>query len=403
MIARITHGEARPSNPERLHTLTLTPFYPTEQDSSQGCFVAEPLAALAQVGVQSTVFAVEPIYRARSHANLCAPTAQWIRYLAIPGGVGLSSSGACVFARMAGMVRATDRKHRIDLIHAHAPLPCGHAAMLLSRKLNIPYLVSVHGLDAFSTTQVSGKAGEWCRRISRQVYRNASRVICVSERVREQVLEGTGGSCRTTVVYNGADPNLFAPALFAPALSASPDSMTILSIGNLIPIKGHELLILAASSLASEFPSLCWEIIGDGPELPRLQSLANELRVADRVRFLGRRSRTEVANALRRCTLFVLASRYEALGCVYLEAMATGKPVIGCRGQGIAEVIRHGQNGLLVGTDNERGLTLAISTLLRDEAVRSKMSIAARETILDRFTVAHQAENLARVYQECMP
>jgi len=396
MIARLTHGGGRPSNREHLHTLTLTPFYPTEQDNSQGCFVAEPLAALAEVGVQSTVFAVEPIYRTRSHASLSAP-ALWIRYLAIPGGVGLSTSGACVFVRIVGMVRATDRKQRIDLIHAHAPLPCGHAAMLLSRKLSIPYLVSVHGLDAFSTMQVSGKAGEWCRRISRQVYRNASRVICVSEHVREQVLEGTGGSCRTTVVYNSADPTLFAPAS-----SASPDSLTILSIGNLIPIKGHELLIRAASSLASEFPSLRWEIIGDGSERPRLQSLANELRVADRVRFLGRRSRTEVADALRRCTLFVLASRYEALGCVYLEAMATSKPVIGCRGQGIAEVIRHGRNGLLVDSDNEGELTLAISMLLRDEPGRSKMSIAARETILDRFTVAQQAENLVRVYQECI-
>jgi glycosyltransferase involved in cell wall biosynthesis len=82
--------------------------------------------------------------------------------------------------------------------------------------------------------------------------------------------------------------------------------------------------------------------------------------------------------------------------------MATGKPVIGCRGQGIAEVIRHGRNGLLVGCDNEGELTLAISMLLRDEPGRCKMSIAARETILDRFTLTQQAENLARVYRECI-
>jgi glycosyltransferase involved in cell wall biosynthesis len=398
MIARLAQGGARPSNQQHdLHTLTLTPFYPTEQDDARGCFVAEPLAALAEVGVDSTVFAVEPIYRARSRGSLSAPAAQWIRYLALPGGVGLPTAGACLFARIKRMVRAMARKRRIDLIHAHAPLPCGHAAMLLSRELRVPYLVSVHGLDAFSTVQVSGKAGEWCRRISHEVYRSASRVICISEHVREKVLEGTGGSCRTTVVYNSADPTLFAPVSAGP-----PDSLTILSIGNLIPIKGHELLIRAASSLASEFPSLRWEIIGDGPERHRLQSLANELQVADRVSFMGRRSRTQVADALRRCTLFVLASHYEALGCVYLEAMATGKPVIGCRGQGIAEVIRHGRNGLLVGCDNEGELTLAISMLLRDEPGRCKMSIAARETILDRFTLTQQAENLARVYRECI-
>jgi glycosyltransferase involved in cell wall biosynthesis len=82
--------------------------------------------------------------------------------------------------------------------------------------------------------------------------------------------------------------------------------------------------------------------------------------------------------------------------------MSTGKPAIGCRNQGIAEVIRHGWNGLLVGPDNQGELTQAISTLLRDEPGRRKMSIAARDTILDRFTLAQQAENLARVYRECV-
>ena len=109
---------------------------------------------------------------------------------------------------------------KIDLIHAHGPLPCGHAAMLLSAELGLPYVVSVHGLDAFSTEQVSGRAGAWCRRISQRVYRSSRRVICVSEHVREQVLEGTGPTCRTSVVYNGVDPELFSPGARASHRSA---------------------------------------------------------------------------------------------------------------------------------------------------------------------------------------
>src|ERR1700736_2583889 len=105
---------------------------------------------------------------------------------------------------------------------------------------------------------------------------------------------------------------------------------------------------------------------------------------------------------MRRCTLFALPSRYEGLGCVYLEAMSAGKPAIGCRGQGIAEVIRHGSNGFLVGPDNEKELTLAIAMLLRDETRRRNIGTAARETILERFTLAHQAEDMARIYRECM-
>ncbi len=389
-------GASTPVAASRLHVLTLTPFYPSDRDDGSGCFVSEPLDLLASNAIHNTVFAVQPAYRPRLRARELTVRAEWLRYLALPGGFGLPSAGAFVFARISGRVRELNDLRRIDLIHAHAPLPCGHAAMLLSRELDVPYVVSVHGLDAFSTAQVTGKAGEWCRRISQRVYRNASQVICVSEHVRERVLAGTGGNCRTAVVYNGVDPALFTPP------SSETNSLLILSIGNLIPIKGHEHLIRAASSLAAEFPSLCWEFIGDGPERRRLQALADELQVSDRVRFVGRRPRSQVADALRRCTIFVLPSRYEALGCVYLEAMSTGKPAIGCRNQGIAEVIQHGWNGLLVGPDNQTELIQAISMLLRDEPGRRKMGIAARNTILQRFTLAQQAKNLARVYRECV-
>jgi glycosyltransferase involved in cell wall biosynthesis len=142
------------------------------------------------------------------------------------------------------------------------------------------------------------------------------------------------------------------------------------------------------------------EIIGDGPERSRLQALAVELQIANRVRFLGRQSRQLVADAMRRCSIFALPSRYEGLGCVYLEAMSAGKAVIGCRGQGIAEVIQHGSNGFLVGPDNEKELTLALAMLLRGRALRDRLGVAARDTILDRFTLAQQAQNLARIYRE---
>ena len=267
--------------------------------------------------------------------------------------------------------------------------------MLLSAELGLPYVVSVHGLDAFSTEQVRGRAGEWCRRISQRMYRASRRVICISERVREQVLEGTGSGCRTSVVYNGVDSELFAPG--SEPCSGGP---IVLSVGNLIPIKGHEFLIRAVAAIVSDFPELILEIIGQGPEQSRLQALAQQVGIGNRVRFLGLQSRHKVAAAMRRCTVFALPSRYEGLGCVYLEAMSAGKPVIGCRGQGIAEIIQHGSNGFLVGADNEKELALALAMLLRDEPRRRNLGAAARETILERLTLAHQAESLARIYRE---
>jgi len=386
----------QPAGRRPIHVLTLTPFYPSVRDDAAGSFVSEPLEWVAKLGVVNRVFAVQPFYRKGLRTRQTDIPATWLRYFSLPGGFGLPTAGAFAFARIVGRVRELQRSQRIDLIHAHAPLPCGHAALLLSAELGLPYVVSVHGLDAFGTTQVSGRAGEWCRRISQRVYRSSRRVICISERVREQVLEGVGGKCRTSVVYNGVDPELFSPGRESSA--AQP---VVLSVGNLIPIKGHGLLIRSVASLAAEFPAIILEIIGDGSERSRLQHLTRELNISERVRFLGLQSRHQVAEAMHRCTVFALPSRYEGLGCVYLEAMSAGRPVIGCRGQGIAEIIQHGSNGFLVGPDNERELTLALAILLRDEARRRALGAAARDTILERLTLAQQAESLVRIYREC--
>ena len=379
-----------------LHVLTLTPFFPTENDDAAGCFISEPLNALADVGVVNTIFALQPFYRGKVRSPRSSLRAQWFRYFSLPGGMGLPTAGAFAFARLVPKVRELHRSHRIDLVHAHGPLPGGHVAMLLSAELGLPYVVSVHGLDVYSTTQVGGRAGQWSKRISQRVFRSAKRVICISERVREEVLKGSSGNARTSVVYNGVDAELFSPGSGVASVG-----LNVLSIGNLIPIKGHAVLLGAISALASEFPTLTLEIIGEGSEGATLRAMVRELRLGERVRFAGRRSRRAVAEAMRQCAIFALPSRYEGLGCVYLEAMSAGKPVIGCRGQGIAEVIRHGSTGFLVGPDNERELTLAMAILLRDENLRRNVGRAARDTILERFTLTHQAEILKRIYREC--
>ena len=380
-----------------LRVLTLTPFYPSESDDSQGSFVAEPLQALADIGVSSEVFALQPVYRKRLQAAESKIPAEWIRYFSLPGSFGLPVAGAFVFARIVGQVRELIRSHRIDLIHAHAPLPAGHAAMLLSRELGLPYVVSVHGLDAFSNEQIGGRVGEWCSRISRRVFHGSRRVICVSEVVRERVLSELGTRVRTSVVYNGVDTNFFSPGSDTPL-----EKPTLLCVGNLIANKGQEVLLRALASIVPEFSSLSLDMIGDGPELPRLRELITKLGLEGRARFHGRQPRRQVADAMRRCTVFALPSRYEGLGCVYLEAMSCGKPVVGIRGQGIAEIIRQGSNGYLVGAGNDKELALVLGMLLGDQQRRQNIGRAARDTIVERFTLAQQAESLAHIYRECV-
>jgi teichuronic acid biosynthesis glycosyltransferase TuaC len=266
--------------------------------------------------------------------------------------------------------------------------------MLLSREINVPYVVSVHGLDVYSTRQVSAFRGEWCRRVSKSVFQSAECVLCISEHVREQVLQGSPES-RTSIVYNSADPVLFSPA------GATAGPPRVLSIGNLIPIKGHAILLRAVAAVAAQHPMLECDLVGTGPEELHLRALSRELGIDGRVHFLGRRGRREVAGLLRTATLFALPSSYEGLGCVYLEAMSAALPAIGCRGQGIEEVIQHGLNGWLVGPDNLEELTRGITALLGNAQLRTQIGTRARATIVQGFTVEHQAQHLLQVYREC--
>jgi len=382
------------SIPRLPHVLTLTPFYPTEHDDAQGCFVAESLKALEGAGVQNTVFSVQPSYRKKIEPAKSAPPSSCHRFFALPGGLGLPSAGNFLFSTILREVRLLHSRKPFDLIHAHAALPCGHAAAHLAQELGVPFVVTVHGLDVFFTNQVSGFWGRWCKQVSRRVYRSAAKTICISAKVRGCIVSEMAAD--TDVIYNGVNPEMFSPRHNAGTQDF------ILSVGNLIPIKGHELLLRAFAGIHQRFPRLTCDIIGHGPERTRLEGLSRELKISDRVRFRGRQSRAEVAAAMGKCTLFALPSWYEGLGCVYLEAMAAKKSVIACTGQGIEEIIQNGRNGLLISPDSLPQMTDSLLHLLENPNVRTEMGEEARRTVLDRFTFARQAELLMQLYRECI-
>jgi teichuronic acid biosynthesis glycosyltransferase TuaC len=380
-----------------LHVLTLTPFFPSEQNEVSGCFIAEPIEVLKQFGVDSSVIAVSPVHHPRKHKSPLAP-ADWVRYPQIPGNLGLSGAGKLLYARLLGRVQKLHHVKPIDVIHAHAALPCGHAAALLSRRLKIPFVVTVHGLDVFNTCFVDGIPAAWRRRVSLDVYRAARTVICVSGKVQEVLKTGTGAETCSSVVYNGVNPRLFSPV----GEEAGKSDPEILIVGNLLRSKGHELVLRAVGSLRLVFPQLQCRIIGEGPGRARLETLVRDLGIGQQIQFDGRRSRAEVAEAMRRCSVFALPSRNESLGCVYLEAMSCAKPVIGCRGQGIDEVIEHGKNGWLIPVDDLAQLVTGLSTLLASAELRLRMGTAARQTIVDKLTLKHQAQQLARIYRQAI-
>ncbi len=405
-MTAVSHCEAIPANPgdhsarqftkaERLHVLTLTPFYPAGNDDAAGCFIAEPVASLAKLGVRSTVIAARPWHRAgHLTSNGKAHPATWVRYVAVPGVVGLAVSGTALYRKLRAAVRRLHEAEPLSLVHAHSALPCGHAAALLGQELGVPFIVTVHGRDTFSS-KCGGLPGRWCERVSKQVFRAAERVVCISEKVEEDLRAGV--QCRSSVVPNGVDTEIFSPQEFRES------DPVVLSVGNLIRSKGHEMLLQSMATIIPRHPRLRCQIIGVGPEQNRLAGIAQQLGVASSVEFLGWQSRAAVAEAMQRCSVFVLPSSYEGLGCVYLEAMASGKPAIGCTGQGIAEVIRSGENGWLVAPGDTETLSQVIERLLMDACLRQRIGSAARRTVVNNFTVQRQAERLFQVYTECIP
>jgi len=380
-----------------LHVLTLTPFFPSNQNEVSGCFVAEPIEQLRQFGIDSSVIAALPIYYPRKHSSSSA-AAEWVRYPQVPGTLGLSSAGKLLCARLLGRVRQLHSVKPIDVIHAHAALPCGHAAALLSRRLNIPFVVTVHGLDVFNNCHLGGIPAAWRRKASVDVYRAARNVVCISGKVQEILKTGTPAETRSTIVHNGVDPILFSAN---PAEGGQFDP-EILIVGALLRSKGHELVLRALGKLRLSFPQLRCRIIGEGLDRARFEALVGELGIGRQVQFVGRQSRSEVAEAMRRCSVFVLPSRNEGLGCVYLEAMSCGKPVVGCQGQGIDEVIEHGKNGWLVPAEGLEELVQGLSALLGSPELRTRIGTVARQTILERFTLSHQAQHLVRIYRQAV-
>jgi glycosyltransferase involved in cell wall biosynthesis len=382
--------------PATLHVLTLTPFYPSDGEEVSGCFVAETLRQLAASGVKSSVIAVDSIYHPSRKPSRESP-AEWIRYPQLPGNFGLSSAGKFLGMVLLRKVRRLHRLRPIHVIHAHAALPCGHTAAFLGERLNLPFVVTIHGLDVFNSCFQQGTAAAWRRKASLSVYQRAHKVICISDKIRRSLTDEMGNDVSAEIVYNGTDASLFTPNNQERIAEQSP---TILIVGNLLAGKGHELVLRAFATLKDAYPGLQCHIIGEGADRHRFSQLAKDLGIAGRLHFLGRRSRAEVAKAMRECTVFALPSRYEGLGCVYLEAMACGKPVIACRGQGIDEIIGHGRNGWLIPVDGLAELVHGLETLLADANLRTQIGQAARETILEKLTMSHQAEILRKIYEE---
>jgi phosphatidyl-myo-inositol dimannoside synthase len=164
--------------------------------------------------------------------------------------------------------------------------------------------------------------------------------------------------------------------------------------------KGADELIRAVSQLVTIIPDLHLVAVGGGDDLPRLQRLAADLIIADRVHFLENLSREEVGACYAHADVFALPSTGEGFGLVFLEAMAFSKPVVGAASGGTTDVVEDGVNGLLVPPNNAGALVQALGRLLCDESLREELGRRGGEIVRRRFQFADFESQLERILDE---
>lgn len=178
------------------------------------------------------------------------------------------------------------------------------------------------------------------------------------------------------------------------------DEVFFLAVGRLVYEKGHEFLIEAMSAVAKEDSRAVAGICGAGPLQEPLQAQIEKFGVQENVKLLGQWD--SIPEILAAADVFVLPSRWEGLPMALLEGMMAGLPIIATRVEGVDEVVRPGEHGLLVPLESSAELAQAILQLLRSPADRQRMGAAARERVLGDYTTDRMCEAYLQVIQESL-
>ncbi|MGH2367744.1 MAG: glycosyltransferase family 4 protein [Chloroflexota bacterium] len=238
------------------------------------------------------------------------------------------------------------------------------------------------GIDAFQQRPY-GLTLRTVRALVRGYARLVTRLIVPSEYLAG-IVTGWGVSPeRVRVIRNALTAPVASPAEREAARSEVRATLglagsLVVTSARLYPWKNLDFLIRLLPNLPSD---VTLAIVGGGPDQEKLEALAHETGVAERVRLTGSVSHDEVQRYLRAADVFVLNTRYEGLSHVLLEAMAAGTPVVASAVGGNPEVIRHEQNGLLVPLDDGPAITTAIGMLLHDTALASRIRRQAAQDV----------------------
>jgi glycogen synthase len=299
-----------------------------------------------------------------------------------------------------------DEVDGFDLIHAHDWLTSFAA---IARKLGhrCPLLTTMHatergraqGAHLQTDLQKLIHNAEW------QLTFEAWRIIACSQFMADEIKRYfMVPHEKIDVIPNGVDPAPFEAAgeEITPsfrALYARPDQKIVFSVGRMVHEKGLQVLIGAAPEILAERPSTRFVVAGMGPALDWLRKMAWDIGVGENFLFPGFVSDEDRNRLFAMSACAVFPSLYEPFGIVALEAMAAGCPVIVSRVGGLAEVVEHGETGLLVPPDDAKAIADRVLQTLNDAAGTRARVEAARQTAKEIYSWSHIARDTLAVYE----
>jgi glycosyltransferase involved in cell wall biosynthesis len=272
---------------------------------------------------------------------------------------------------------------RADVVHAHE-FQIGVPGIVAAAMSRAPLIVSEHWSDLAQGQLPQGETNR-----ARRFFRRAAVVSPVSRDMAERI-EPLVDPSKLRPVPNPVDTSLFVPTVRHPSTE-----IRLLSVGNLVAIKGHRILIDAMPDVIDAHPAARLDVVGDGELREELERRAQDHGVASYVRFHGRIERHLVAEMMRTADVLVLPSLWETFGCVLVEAMASGLPVVASRVGGTSEIV-DASAGQLVEASSAAALADGIARVVCD---RDRFDPEAMHRMADdRYGYAAVARLWAEVY-----
>jgi glycosyltransferase involved in cell wall biosynthesis len=343
-----------------MRILTLTNLFPNPYQPQRGVFNRQQLLELVrthQVHVISPLAWTDELRsRRRAGARISADrqtTCHGIpvdhpRYL-FPPKCFRGSYGHCFEASVRPTFERVLKQFEPELLYAPWAYPDGWAAVRLGHAAGLPVVIKVHGSDVLLSGRYPGRL-----RRTLEALQAADAIISVSEDLRQRMIEVGIDSSRIETIYDGVNQALFCPGSREAArtlLGIPTTAQVVLFVGNLVSIKGVDILIDAFAQLACDSPDRICYLIGHGPLGGSLQRHIDRLQLSSQIRLLGERAHAELPDWYRAADLFVLPSHSEGVPCVVLEAAACGTPIVASDVGGIPELRTWGELSLVAPGD----------------------------------------------------